>query len=86
MKQELKRFVSVLEATKNNIHWQHKEFADEGHMSAPLLINYYALKFIFSDMKLPKSIWDNFSNSKFINYERIHTQIHIKFSQTMNLT
>lgn len=70
MKQELKRFVIEIENSAcNKIRWAHREFEGEGHMSAPLLINYYALKFIFNDIQLPKDILEKFNDSNFISHE-----------------
>ncbi|MDK1286807.1 alpha/beta hydrolase-fold protein [Pseudoalteromonas umbrosa] len=66
----LKRFVKELETTTpKGVRWKHEEFDDEGHMSAPLLNNYFALKFIFSDMRLPQAIMDDFSSEKFLAHE-----------------
>ncbi|KZN66477.1 hypothetical protein N473_08790 [Pseudoalteromonas luteoviolacea CPMOR-1] len=66
----LKRFVEEIKAAApSELVWKHEEFDDEGHMSAPLLNNYFALKFIFSDMKLPQEIKDNFTSKKFLEHE-----------------
>ena len=70
MKQELRRFVAEIERSRQHkLRWLHEEFDREGHMSAPLLTNYYALKFIFSDMQLPKDIRHNYSDSGFLAHE-----------------
>ncbi|ESP91424.1 hypothetical protein N483_17955 [Pseudoalteromonas luteoviolacea NCIMB 1944] len=65
-----KRFVEeIAKASQHKLRLAHKEFDDEGHMSGPLLTNYFALKFIFSDMKLPQAIRDNYSDAKFLAHE-----------------
>ncbi|WP_167354841.1 alpha/beta hydrolase-fold protein [Pseudoalteromonas luteoviolacea] len=66
----LKRFVEEIKAAApSQLVWKHEEFEDEGHMSAPLLNNYFALKFIFSDMELPQEVRDNFTSKKFLEHE-----------------
>lgn len=70
MRQELKRFVNVIENNQpEGFHWAYQEMDDEGHMSAPLLINYFGLKHIFSDLKTPDELWKSFDSSKFIAHE-----------------
>ncbi len=39
-------------------------------MSAPLLINYHALRFIFSDMQFPAAVWTSYSDSRFLQHEK----------------
>ncbi len=60
---------SVEKSTPPKLRWQHREFDGEGHMSAPLLINYYALKFIFAEMQLPEEVWTSYNDSTFLGYE-----------------
>ncbi|NRA59463.1 MAG: hypothetical protein HRU25_00840 [Psychrobium sp.] len=70
IKQQLKTFVSEIEnSSKNKSRIKHDVFEDEGHMSVPFLANYHALKFIFSDLKLPKDIIENYSDEKFFSHE-----------------
>ena len=38
-------------------------------MSAPLLINYHGLKFIFSDMKFPEELMNTYSDEAFLKHE-----------------
>ena len=45
------------------------EIENEGHMSSPLLSNYYGLKSIFSDMSLPDEIVENFNSKMFLKHE-----------------
>jgi predicted alpha/beta superfamily hydrolase len=71
MRQELKNFVDVLKANKpEKVQFKHQEMLNEGHMSAPVLSNYYGLKFIFSDMEVPDSLIDNYSDGKFLKHEK----------------
>lgn len=47
MKNELGRFVEVIQQhSPKGLSWRHEVFENEGHMSAPLLANYYGLKFV----------------------------------------
>ena len=70
MRQELKRFVAVLaEKAPSGTRWHHEEFAGEGHMSAPLLTNYFGLKMIFADLQLPKAVRQSFTEGAFLAHE-----------------
>lgn len=70
MRKELKNFTDVLsENQPKNLRFERKEMEGEGHMSSVLLSNYYGLKFIFSDMQSPKSLFENYSNKKFFEHE-----------------
>lgn len=70
MRKELKNFVDVLEQNRpKNVRFQRKEMEQEGHMSSTLLSNYYGLKFIFSDMKFPKTFYDAYSDAAFLEHE-----------------
>lgn len=74
MRQELKRFVAELDAhTPRGTRWQHKEFEGEGHMSAPLLINYYGLKMVFADLQLPEAVRQSFTETAFLTHEAANT-------------
>jgi len=72
MRKELQNFVDVLKENKSEkLHFEHKEIQNEGHMSSPLLSNYYGLKFIFSDMALPDTLITNYSDEGFLKHERM---------------
>lgn len=38
-------------------------------MSAPLLTNYFGLKFVFADMQLPEQLWSAYDNAAFLAHE-----------------
>lgn len=66
MRKELQNFVDVLTANQpKKLRFEHRELENEGHMSSPLLSNYYGLKFIFSNMKVPDTLIANYSNEGF---------------------
>ncbi len=70
MRKELANFINVLKANKpQKLNFEHKEFDDEGHMSSPLLSNYYGLKFIFKDLKYSDSFKTNYSDEEFLKKE-----------------
>lgn len=70
MRNELGRFVDVLEQDRPaGIQWAHREFEDEGHMSAPLLVNYFGLKFIFGEMALPETLRESYDDAGFRAHE-----------------
>ena len=71
MRQELLRYVDVIKKREpKGLHWMNEEVGDEGHDSARLLLNYYGLKFIFSDLKPSKHIHDNYSDKAFLEKEK----------------
>lgn len=71
MKQELKRYVQVIkENTQKNLRWKHEEVGDEDHDTSRLLLNYYGLKFVFSDLIASKELLANYSDEVFLNGER----------------
>lgn len=71
MQQELKRFVDVIATHKpQGLRWKHQNIESEGHMSAPLLINYYGLKYTFSDLQLPKTLIKDFDIEAFYAHEK----------------
>lgn len=71
MRKELARFVETFkENSPTGLRWQHEEMDGEGHMSAPLRINYYGLKFVFADMQLPKQLWETYDDAEFIAHEQ----------------
>lgn len=71
MRQELLRYVDVIKDNEpKGLHWMNEEVGDEGHDSARLLLNYYGLKFIFSELRPSKKIYDNYSNAAFLEAEK----------------
>ncbi len=71
MRQEHKRFVAILdENTPNKLRYAYREFENEGHMSAPYLVNYHGLKHTFSDINYPKEKWQQFDENEFTQYEK----------------
>ena len=70
IKDQLSQFVSEIKnSSSNKMRIKHDIFEDESHMSVPLLANYHALKFIFSDLRLPTDIIENYSDEKFLAHE-----------------
>ncbi len=70
MRQELKRFVAVFEEkAPRGTRWHHEEFEGEGHMSAPLLTNYFGLKMVFADLQLPEAVRQSFTVEAFLSHE-----------------
>ncbi|NAS31466.1 alpha/beta hydrolase [Flavobacteriaceae bacterium R38] len=70
MREFLKSFIDMIEEMKpSKLRYEHREMEKEGHMSSPLLSNYYGLKFIFSDMKFSKELYANFDDKDFIDHE-----------------
>lgn len=70
MRQELKRFVDVIEESQpEHFRWFHEEVGDEDHMASRLLLNYYGLKFIFADLRISDSLTNNYQDSLFLKNE-----------------
>lgn len=70
MRKELQKFIDEIKANQpEKLRFEHKEMENEGHMSSPLLSNYYGLKSIFSDMALPDEIVENFNSKIFLEHE-----------------
>lgn len=70
MRQELKRFVELLEKhPSKNLRIAYREFEDEGHMSAPYLVNYHGLKHVFADIVYSKEKWPQFTSEDFLQHE-----------------
>lgn len=70
MRNELTRFVETIEKHQPvGLRWVHREMEGEGHMSAPLLINYFGLKFVFADMQLPEQLRSAYDNTAFLAHE-----------------
>ncbi|WP_148232038.1 alpha/beta hydrolase-fold protein [Maribacter sp. HTCC2170] len=71
MRQELIRYVDVIKQNNpKNLHWMHQEIGDEGHDDARLLLNYYGLKFVFSDLKASENSLKNYSDEVFLKSEQ----------------
>jgi len=71
MRQELIRYVDVIkQSNPKNFHWTHEEIGDEGHDDARLLLNYYGLKFVFSDLKVSGEFLKNYSDEAFLKSEQ----------------
>jgi len=70
MIQVLRRFVEIVKKGKlKGVHLWHEEIEGEGHMSTPLLANYYGLKHIFSEIQYSKARWKNFTDTDFLAHE-----------------
>ena len=76
MRQELVRYVDVIkENTPKNFHYKHEvPEGDEGHDDSRLLLNYYGLKFVFSDLKDYEGLLSNYSDEEFIMAEKNLTE------------
>lgn len=71
MRQELIRYVDVIKQhTPKNFRWKHEEIGDEGHDDARLLLNYYGLKFVFSDLNASEDLLKNYSDQAFLKGEQ----------------
>jgi predicted alpha/beta superfamily hydrolase len=71
MRQELIRYVEVVKENKpENFRWKHEEIGDEGHDDARILLNYYGLKFVFSDLKASENLLKNYSDEAFLIGEK----------------
>lgn len=71
MRQELIRYVDVIkENTPKNFKWFHEEVGDEDHDASRLLLNYYGLRFLFSDLKIGEDLINNFNDKAFLKAEQ----------------
>ncbi|WP_019669883.1 alpha/beta hydrolase-fold protein [Eudoraea adriatica] len=72
MRQELLRYVDVIKQnTPKNFRWKHEEIpGDEEHDDSRLLLNYYGLKFVFSDLKASEDLQKNYSDEAFLKGEQ----------------
>lgn len=71
MRQELIRYVEVVKENQpKNFRWKHEEVGDEDHDASRLLLNYYGLKFLFSDLKMTEDLTNNFSQNTFLAAEK----------------
>lgn len=79
MREELKHYVAVVkENTPINLKWKHEEVGDENHDTSRLLLNYYGLKFVFSDLKASEAIRNNYTDSAFLKGEEL---LKIKYGE-----
>ncbi|MBO0331841.1 alpha/beta hydrolase-fold protein [[Muricauda] lutisoli] len=70
MRQELLRYVEVIKQhTPENFNWLHEEVGDEDHDSSRLLLNYYGLKFVCSDLRMPEELSTKYSDESFLSGE-----------------
>ena len=76
MRQELVRFVDVIKQnTPKNFRWKHEEIpGDEAHDDSRLLLNYYGLKFVFSDLKASEDLQKKYSDEAFLKGEQNLTE------------
>ena len=66
MRQELKRYVQVIEENpQKNLRWKHEEVEDEDHDTSRLLLNYYGLKYVFSDLLASEELRNNYNDEFF---------------------
>ena len=72
MRQELARYVDVIkQSTPKNFRWKHEEtVSGEEHDDSRLLLNYYGLKFVFSDLKASEDLQTNYSDESFLQGEQ----------------
>ncbi|UAM99058.1 alpha/beta hydrolase [Polaribacter litorisediminis] len=71
MRQELKRYVQVIEEnTPKILRWKHEEVGDEDHDTSRLLLNYYGLKYVFSDLIADEELLSHYSDDAFLKGER----------------
>jgi len=72
MRQELSRYVDVIKKnTPKNFHFKHEEtVSGEEHDDSRLLLNYYGLKFVFSDLKVSEYLLKNYSDEAFLKGEQ----------------
>lgn len=71
MQQELIRYTDVIKnSNPKNLRWMHEEVGSEGHDDARLILNYYGLKFIFSDLKPSEEFQERYSDEAFLKGEQ----------------
>lgn len=84
MRKELSNFVEILKENKpSKTIYDHKEFEDEGHMSSPLLSNYYGLKHTFADLNYSEEFIANYSDTAFLYKEE---EIITKYGESAKRT
>ena len=70
MRQELKRYVQVIEENPpKKLRWKHEEVGDEDHDTSRLLLNYYGIKYVFSDLVASEELRNNYSDEAFLKAE-----------------
>lgn len=71
MREDLAKLAAIVdEANIPDVRLAHSEFDQEGHMSAPLQINYFGLKHIYGDMNPPNATVETFDADVFIAHEQ----------------
>lgn len=71
MRQELKRYVQVIEDNPpKKLRWKHEQVGDEDHDTSRLLLNYHGLKFVFSGLIASEHSVNNYSEVTFLKGER----------------
>lgn len=72
MRQELARYVEVInQNTPKDFRWKYEVIpGDEAHDDSRLLLNYYGLKFVFSDLKVSENLLKNYSDEAFLKGEQ----------------
>ena len=72
MRQELTRYVDVIKQNPpKNFRWKHEEIpGDEAHDDSRLLLNYYGLKFVFSDLKASEGLQKKYNDEAFLKGEQ----------------
>ena len=84
MRQELVRYVDVIKQySPENFSWKHEEIpGDEAHDDSRLLLNYYGLKFVFSDLKVSKGLLKIYNDEAFLKCEQNLKDKYGKYSET----
>jgi tetratricopeptide (TPR) repeat protein len=60
--------------TPKNFRLKHEVIpGDEEHEDSPILLNYYGLKFVFSDLKASEDLIKNYSDEAFLKGEQMLT-------------
>ncbi|RTY88005.1 alpha/beta hydrolase-fold protein [Flavobacterium sp. GT3R68] len=59
-------FRELLKKNKNKLDWKWKYYADDNHLSIPLIAEYDALRYFFKEYELPKDLDDSSINAGYI--------------------
>lgn len=71
MRQELKRYVAVVEQnTPKGFRYKHEEVGDEDHDEARLILNYNGLKHVFANLQADKTYVTNYTKERFLEGEQ----------------
>jgi len=72
MRQELARYVDVIkQSPPKKFRWKHEETSgEEEHDDSRLLLNYFGLKFVFSDLNASEDLLTNYSDESFLQGEK----------------